>query len=183
MDVVEAIKTRRTAHFYEDKPVAEAVLREALECATRAPNHKLTNPWRFTRVGPETRAKLVDLAVEVKEQKRPLAPGQEEKVRAKVGSSAELLVVRQVLDDDAFRRKEDYAACACALQNMMLALWSHGVSTKWSTGGATRAPETYEITGVDPEAEEIIGFLFIGYSDHQPETPRTPVEQVVDTLP
>lgn len=182
MDVIEAIKTRRTAHFYSDKPVPEAYLREALECAIRAPNHKLTNPWRFTRVGPETRARLVDLAVSVKRSSGPVTEAQERKVREKVGSSPELLVVRQVLADDELRRREDYAACACALQNMMLALCSRGVQSKWSTGGATRAPEAYEICGIDAEAEEIIGFLFVGYSDHQPDTPRTAVDSVVDTL-
>ncbi len=177
------IRTRRTAHFYDSEPVPEEVLREALECAARAPNHKLTNPWRFTRVGPETRAKIVELAVELKKRKKPLSDRQEARVREKVASSPELLVVRQVLDEDPFRRREDYAACACAIQNLSLALWSHGVSSKWSSGSVTRASETYELLGVDPDREEIIGFVWIGYAEEQPETPRLPVEEVLDEVP
>lgn len=183
MDVIDAILSRRTAHTYRDEPVAEEIMEQALQCALRAPNHKLSNPWRFTRVGPQTREKIVDLTVALKKDKGPLSPAMEAKVRAKVGSSPELLVVRQLLDPDDFRRREDFAACACAIQNIMLALWSHGVSSKWSTGVATRAPQTYELLGVEPSKQEIIGFLFIGFADDQPETPRLDLQEVVEDVP
>lgn len=183
LSVPELIQSRRTAHIYRPDPVAEQVLREALECAVRAPNHKLTNPWRFTRVGPRTRQEIVELAVQLKRRKNDLSDRQEARVRQKVGSSPELIVVRQVLDDDPFRRREDYAACACAIQNFALALWSHGVSSKWSTGGVTRAEETYRLLGVDPEVEEIVGFVWVGYAERQPETARRDVDDVVDVVP
>ncbi len=179
-ETVETILARRTAHFYLSDPVDDTIVDTALRCALRAPNHKLTNPWRFVRVGPKTRSELVDITVTIKRENGPISDAQVEKVRAKVGSSPELFVVVQVLDDDEFRRREDYAACACAIQNFSLALWSHGVASKWSTGGATRDRRAYELLQIDPESEEVVGFVFVGYPEGElPQTPRLGVASVL----
>ena len=180
MKTLDTIRQRRTIHLYEDRPLPEGLLREALEACLRAPNHKLTNPWRFTRVGPETRAKLVDLGVELKGE---LSERTEAKVRDKLGSSAELVVVSQVRVADDFRRREDFGAIACAIQNLSLALWSEGVGSKWSTGGLTRHERTYELLGIDPEAEEIVGFVWIGYPRTVPDPPRRALDEVYRELP
>ena len=52
MDVETAIRTRRTHKAYGSQPVDDDTVRELLELATFAPNHHLTNPWRFRVVGP-----------------------------------------------------------------------------------------------------------------------------------
>ena len=52
MDVEEAIRTRRTHKAYRAEPLDRATLDELLELARWAPNHHLTNPWRFRVVGP-----------------------------------------------------------------------------------------------------------------------------------
>ncbi|MFW5967202.1 MAG: nitroreductase family protein [Persicimonas sp.] len=188
MDVREAILTRRTVQRYTTEPIPEGCIERALECAIRAPNHKCTNPWRFTRVGPKTREKLVDIGVELKRKKAQrngseLSEEKVAKLRAKYGNSPEVIVVSQVLADDAFRRKEDYASCACAIQNFMLSLWSEGVGSKWATGKMTRHPDTYELLGIDSEREEIIGFVWVGHSSRELiETPRRPLEEVYREL-
>lgn len=185
MDTREAILTRRTVHRFSDEPLPEGAVERALEAAVAAPNHKLTNPWRFTRVGPEGRRAIEDLYVRLKEAscEGGLTDAQEEGYREKVGDPPELVVVSQMLVDDDFRRREDYAATACAIDNMMLSLWSEGISSKWSTGSVTRHPETYELLGIDPEEERTVGFIFVGYprEDHRdnPKPPRTDLEEVV----
>ena len=189
MDVREAILSRRTVQRYTTEPIPDGSIERAVECAIRAPNHKLSNPWRFTRVGPKTRRQLVDLAVDLKRQKahkkgRELSEAREEKLRAKYGNSPEVIVVSQVLDDDPFRRKEDFAACACAIQNFMLCLWDEGVGSKWATGKVTRHPDTYDILGIDADREEIIGFVWVGHSSRDLiDTPRQPLEEVYRELP
>ena len=50
-----AIRSRRTHKQYGPEPVDEATLRELFDLARFAPNHKLTQPWRFRVLGPETR--------------------------------------------------------------------------------------------------------------------------------
>ena len=58
MDVGDAIRSRRTHKQFGAEPLDEAVVRDLLDLARFAPNHRLTQPWRFRLLGPETRANL-----------------------------------------------------------------------------------------------------------------------------
>jgi len=120
------------------------------------------------------REKLADLYIEVKSAGKVLSVEQEEIYRAKILTSAELVVVSQIRCDDPFQSKEDYGACACAIQNLMLTLWADGVATKWSTGKVTREPRTAQLMQIDRAAEEVIGFVWIGYPARAPRKPRRP---------
>lgn len=190
MNIREAILSRKTVHKFSTEPVPEGCVERAVECALRAPNHKLTNPWRFRRVGPKTRAELVRITVEIK-RAACAAKGSElkaksiEKIQAKVGNSAELVIVTQLRNaEDDFRSREDYAATACAIQNLMLSLWSEGVSSKWGTGKPTRHLDSYRAAKIDPEREDIVGFIWIGHPSEQPsKSPRRPLEDVYFELP
>jgi nitroreductase len=188
MDARQAILDRKTVHRYSTEPVPEGCIERALEAAITAPNHKLTYPWRFIRVGQEARQRLTELYVEGKRQKKGgLTDDQEEAYRQKVANPPELVVPVQELDEDDFRRKEDYATMACAIQNFMVSLRGEGVFSKWTTGSVTRHQETYELLGVDPDAQEIVGFLWVGYpaeesrGDESP--PRRPLDEVVRRVP
>ncbi len=188
MNTRKALLERRTIHFYETTPLPEGAIERALEAAVRAPNHKLTNPWRFIVVGPETRERITEWGVELKREKQRKRGGEmsEQKaarVRAKYSDPPELVVVCQALksEDDDFRRREDYAAVACAIQNMHVSLWSEGIGSKWSSGSLTYHEKTYEILGVDPEEAEIVGFIWAGYPKIVPDPDRRPLDEVVRT--
>src|SRR5437899_2066300 len=58
MELDEAIRTRRTHKAYRQEPVERATLDELFELARWAPNHNLTNPWRFRVLGPKSRERL-----------------------------------------------------------------------------------------------------------------------------
>ena len=180
MDLQEALLNRRTVHHYLPEAVDESIIMGALEAAIRAPNHKLTNPWRFTIVGPQVRRQLVDLGVELKRQKKNgLSPRATKILRAKYANPAYLIVVSQVLDDDSFRRREDYAAVCCAIQNLCLHLWGEGVASKWSTGSVTRHEDTYTLLEINADDEDIVGFVWAGVPEDIPDPPRRPLQQVV----
>ncbi len=181
MELQNALLSRRTIHRYTPDPIPDGVVERALEAAIRAPNHKLTNPWRFTRVGPEIREKLTELGIELKGQKKDVDDQYEVFLREKYGNPAELVVVSQILDDDPFRRREDYAATACAIQNFCLSLWGDGVGSKWSTGSMTRDDRTYRWLDIDPDDEKIVAFVWVGQPDEVPDPPRQPLEEVVRT--
>lgn len=89
------------------------------------------------------------------------------------------LVVTRTCDEDAFRAREDYAACCCAVQNLMLYLWSRGVASKWTTGAVTREPRFYQTLDIDADAEEVVALLWYGYLDHEPKKPRAPVADIL----
>ena len=62
MDVEKAIRTRRTHKAFSERELDAALLDELLELARWAPNHNLTNPWRFRVLGPRARERLMELA-------------------------------------------------------------------------------------------------------------------------
>ena len=83
---------------------------------------------------------------------------------------------------DLFREKEDYAATVCALHNMVLSFWANGVGSMWSTGSITREEQTYQNLGIDPEKEEIIGFLKAGYPQSIPTVRKPHFNEVTTNL-
>lgn len=188
MDVVEAIRARRTVHLYQPGEIEQATLREALELALCAPNHKFTFPWKFTLVGPQTRQALQVFAKTLKMAGKTLSEDEEaaldRKLQAKMGNPAGLVVFSVERSEDDFRQREDYATVACSIQNFTLALAAKGYGTKWGTGGITREDEAYRILQIDRSAFDIIGFLWVGHSSvGLPPQKRPSLESVLDVLP
>ncbi len=93
-----------------------------------------------------------------------------------------LLVTCRKSDDEVLQQ-EDYAACCAATQNLMLYLWKAGVGTKWTTGDITRDPRFYEIVGVDPAREFVVGLIWYGYPKLTPTQSRKPPGDVLTRLP
>ncbi len=183
MTVDEAIRARRTAHAYQPVPVDPAVVTRALEAAHRAPCHKHTWPWRFLRVGPETQGRLYDLAVAMKEGDGPPQERVRTVIREKFGNPGALVVVTVVRGADPLRGKENYAATCCALQNMVLSLTASGLSTKWSTGKITRLPAVHALLEIDIDAEDIVGFVWIGTPLRVPDVDRPALSMHIRELP
>ncbi len=100
MELEDAIRTRRTHKAYGAEPVPRETLEELFELARWAPNHNLTNPWRFRVVGPEALARL-------KEAAGPEAA-------AKLDRAPTLVVASQVRSDDPVQDEEDLCAVAAA---------------------------------------------------------------------
>jgi nitroreductase len=162
-DIFDIIASRRTVHEYRDGALPDGTLERALDAAVAAPNHRMTEPWRFRRVGPNTRAELLAIYLDLKTAATgTLTEGRTTRLRAKFMTPAELLVVSRVRHDDPSVAREDYAAIACAVQNLTLALHADGVGSKWTTGAVTRDSRTYEALGVDFDSERIEGFVWAG---------------------
>ncbi len=176
MDILDLILARRTVHEYSSKPVPDRIVENALLAAIHAPNHKLTWPWRFFTAGPKTRLALAQIQVEMKSKKspEPLSPKVRDGMTDKFMKPSHLLVLAIKKSASAEQQKEDYAALACAVQNMSLYLAAEGVGSKWSTGPATRAEKTYEILGVNPQELELCGWFWIGYAEGEPRKPERP---------
>ena len=58
MDIIDAIKTRRSIRGYKSDPVPKEVIREVLEAASRAPSAMNTQPWEFAVVVGEPLRKI-----------------------------------------------------------------------------------------------------------------------------
>lgn len=175
------LRGRRSISRFRPEPVPRALILEALEAACWAPNHHLTEPWRFRLLGPETRDAIVALNAERVAAEQGAAAG--EAKRARWAAVPGWLLATCERSGDALREREDYAACACAVQNLALYLWSAGVGMKWTTGAITRDPRFHDLVWLDPEAESVVGLIWYGYPDESPDAARRPLESVLVELP
>ena len=168
MDVDQAIRQRRTHKFFGGGAMTEDCLRELLELAIWAPNHGLTEPWRFTVV---TGARLdalrgvIDAAFDAMD-KGGEASGLLDLKRGKMGrrlagTAAVIAVSYRQSPDKPATDREDYAAAACAAQNILLGATARGFVGLWSTGKVMGHPLVRAfLRQGDEEAQ--VGVLFLG---------------------
>tara|TARA_B100000214_G_scaffold370459_1_gene345148 strand:+ start:167 stop:718 length:552 start_codon:yes stop_codon:yes gene_type:complete len=178
MEIAKAIKKRRTIHIFSKKSVPREVIEKSIDAANQAPCHRLTYPWRFTSIGMEKRELLFQLQLKLKFVDKSKDESILKKIRDKMINPSHLLIASQISTDNKVQKLEDYAACACAIQNLSLSLVADDVGCKWSTGRITTDPKTYQIAEINPLKEEIIGFLWIGYGTVPPSIKRPAIDKI-----
>lgn len=180
-EFAEVLRGRRTINLYLQTPVPDALVLDAIEAATWAPNHHVTEPWRFYLLGRDTIGRCVDLVREVTTEQKDAKAG--EFKAANWAQKPGWLVVTCRVSADELLQREDYAACAAAVQNLALYLWKAGVGSKWTTGDITRDPRFLDILGIDPAAETVVGLIWYGYPKVTPEQSRKGLDVVLTRLP
>ncbi|HEV2785896.1 MAG TPA: nitroreductase [Solirubrobacteraceae bacterium] len=165
MELEQAIRTRRTHKAYAPEPLDRETLDELFELARWAPNHKLTNPWRFRVLGPQALARLKEAAED------PIAA-------AKLDRAPTLVAVSATQSGDPVLDEEDVLATATAAYVVLLAAHGRGLAGYWRTPGVLRSAAGRAALGVG-EGERILGLLHLGHPRQEPRVPeRAPVEQV-----
>jgi nitroreductase len=169
MELEEAIRSRRTHKAYGREPVARETLDELFELARWAPNHNLTNPWRFRVVGPQALARLKDAAGPEAAAKLDRAPTL---VAVSVTQSGE----------DPVRDEEDLIAASLAGYIVLLAAHGRGLAGYWRTPGVLRTDAGRAALGVGAD-ERLLGLLHLGPPRQEREPPaRAPTGDVVTYL-
>ena len=133
-------------------------LEELFELARWAPNHNLTNPWRFRVVGPEALARLKEAAGPEAAAKLDRAP---------------TLVVRVGRADRGpgpgrggpVRRRVRRATSCCS------AAHARGLAGYWRTPAVLRTPEGRAAVGVR-EDERVLGLIHLGPPRQEKEPPE-----------
>lgn len=177
----EVLQGRRTINLYLQTRVPRALVRDAIETATWAPNHHVTQPWHFYSLGKETVAACLDLCRKIVTAKKD-AKAADFKVQ-QWAEKPGWLVVTCRKSDDALLQQEDYAACSAAVQNFMLYLWKAGVGSKWTSGKITRDTRFFDIVGIDPAREFVVGLIWYGYPKLTPTQQRAGLDTVLTELP
>jgi nitroreductase len=176
--IAERIRSRRTTKLFLKQKVSRRIIRDAIEVARWAPNHHLTEPWRFYLLGPEKIAASAKLIGELIRETK----GDEDLARFKEESALEMpgwLVVTCRKSDDALREREDYAAVCCAVQNMTLYLAEADIACKWTTGLITREPRFFDLLDIDMNEEFVVGLFWYGYPKILPEQSRKDVSEIL----
>ncbi|MGB1582228.1 MAG: nitroreductase family protein [Solirubrobacterales bacterium] len=186
MELFEAIESRRTVKAFEQSPLAHDELEALFDAARWAPNHKLTQPWRFRVLGSNTRAALKAVAAKVAASGAPDGsdPDLIGAVAAKKLDRAPTLVtVSSVRNPDPVLDAEDYAATAVAAYIVLLAAHARGFAGYWRTPEVLRDGEGISAVGIGAD-EEVLGLLYLGrpLGELPPQTERAGTDSFVTYL-
>jgi nitroreductase len=144
---------RRTHKAFGAEPVPRETLVELFELARLAPNHHLTQPWRFRVLGPESLARLKE------------AGGPSEAL--KLDRAPTLVVASAKLSGDLVQDEEDVCATAAAITLVLLGATERGLASYWRTPGVLRTARGREAVGV-AEGERMLGLIHLGPVEREP---------------
>jgi nitroreductase len=164
MSATDAIRARRSIKKFTERAVSREEIEILLDAATLAPNHRLTQPWRFYVLGPEARYAYGLALGERKARKledaeagRALRDTVAREHRALPG----MIVVAVVNNENPEIREEDYAAAMMAVQNLLLASVELGLGTHIKTGAVMSDPAARAAAGVR-DGERIVAVINLG---------------------
>ena len=179
LSVYHAIYLRRMAWAFKPAAVPRSAIERMLDAAVWAPNHRMTEPWRFFVLEKDSpaRRQASDLAyasvLQLTDNTRYAVAARE-----KVLAPPYVICAYSTPGPDEETTKENYAAVCCAVQNIALAGAAEGLAVTWDTGGVTRHPELKGLLGAEAEWE-LAAMLLIGFPSESPSSRRTPVSRFV----
>lgn len=168
---------------YTAERLDDAVIQQILFNATWAPNHKMTEPWRFMVFTGEGIKKLADFQSECYKQvataKGKFEQDKYEGLRTKPFQSSHIISVGMKRDPKkSVPELEEIGAVYCAVENMYLTATAYGVGAYLSTGGITFYEEAKPFFNLGAE-DKLLGFFHVGNTNYvSPVTRRKPVDDV-----
>ncbi len=144
------------------------MIEELLELARWAPNHHLTEPWRFRVIGPETFEKLVAAG----------APNE----ASKLGRAPTLIVASTTQTGDEYQNREDLLATACAVYIVLLAAHARGLASYWRTPALFETEAAREILGFE-ENEQFVALIHLGDPATTPDAKERRARRGVHDVP
>jgi nitroreductase len=183
--MTDIIRLRRSIFppmYDTERNISDDILHEILENANHAPNHKLTEPWRFKILRGSARQRLADFLIDDYRHNTPAEEQTEKKIQKMtenpMRSNCIILICMQ-RHEGTLPEWEELAAVAMAVQNMWLTCTAHGIGTYWSTPAAIQRMRQF----IPLEADErCLGIMYMGYSKvNAADIPvkRTPIEDKV----
>ncbi len=180
MDAYEAIMTRRSWPRAEGPAPDRATILDLLRAATRAPNHRLTEPWRFVVLAGDALDELAE-AWAADAAARGKDP---DEARAKAHRAPVIVVVieRPKTHLRKVHEIEEHHAVGAAMQNLLLAAHARGLAASLRTGPPVHIPAVRALLGCGDD-ELIAGLIYLGHrppGDDRPPTRRTPPEELTE---
>ncbi len=178
--MLASLRNRRSIGKVSDVAPDRDLIWQILEAATWAPNHHLTEPWRFFVLEGEARSELGRVMGEVAASREEDADA-----KARVAESAAKKPLRApyviaigVEPSPGTPLIEEIAAGAAAVQNMLLAADALGLGAIWRSGWIAFEPEVREHFGLS-EQGQMLGFVYVGHPLARPSgRERRPVAEV-----
>lgn len=185
--VLRVIRSRRSQpHVLPDKEPPREILDVLLEAANHAPNHYLTQPWRFVVVRGDARLRLGEAIMEEGLIRWPPATPEKEAQRRKnvpLSFTRAPVVIAAAAAPPGHPHTapwEELAATAAATQNVLLAAHAMGLAAYWRSNG-TESEQAKRFLDLEAECK-LVGFIYLGYPNPQTalaDKPRRPHTELV----
>ena len=186
LSVLNLIRQRRSHRAFTHRLIADDDIRTLIEGAIMAPNHKMTQPWRFVVLGKLSRRRYAEIKAAARvrnETDADSVAAKREKIAADTAAVPAVIVVLQKLEGDAVRREEDYAAIYMGIQNMLLIATSMRLGSKIHTGSLLNDVALRELVKAADD-ERIVAILHVGEPAEELQgKPRTPAVEKTSWLP
>jgi nitroreductase len=186
MQVPEIIGRRRSVKRFTQRQPTREEIEMILQAAALAPNHRLTQPWRFYVLGPEARH-AYGLALGNRKARKIEDVALAQKTRETTANEHRdlpaMIVIAQVVSDNPEIAAEDLSACMMAVQNLSLAAVSLGFQSHIKTGAIMDDPAARAAAGVK-DNEKIVAAVNVGEPDGPPpEKKRDPATAFTTWMP
>lgn len=187
-EINDIIRDRRTIRpeQFSDRKVHREIVEVLLNNAIWAPNHGLTQPWRFKVFMNGAQMKLGEFLAELYKSKTPeekFLPSKYEKFSTRMEKSSVVIAICMKAQElPRFPESEEISAVSMAVQNMHLTCTAYGIGAYWGSGSGTYAPETKKFLGLE-EGDKCLGFFYLGYpAVDWPKSRRRPIEYVTEWI-
>ena len=173
--------TRRSVPKTHGPAPDRRTILELLEAGVRAPNHHLTEPWRFIVLGAEALKELGEVwAADAERHGKDPDKVRDKPLRAPV-------VIAVIERPKGHLPKvfdvEEYHAVGALMQNILLAAHAKGLGAMLRTGPPVHIPEVGAMLGLG-EGERIAGLIYLGRKppgdDQRPMSRRTPAVELTE---
>lgn len=183
-EITEIIRDRRS--IYPEQYSTRKIQREQIELllnnAIWAPSHGLTQPWRFVVLQDNALLKLSEVLGKAYLEETPKELQNDKKLiklinRPKLASAVVVLIVeREAITK--ISEADDFAAVACAVQNMHLTATAQGIGAFWSSTNMVKTNQFRTFLELNDQ-QTCIGLFYLGYpSVEWPKGQRKPIEYV-----
>lgn len=167
-ELSDLIRERRTIYpkDYAPREVHRDIIERVLQNAFWAPNHGMTQPWRFVVFTGDSRTALSAFLGE--EYRRITPPDKflqkkyDNHTQRPLQSSVVIALGMERDPKGKISAAEERFAVACAVQNMHLTCTAYGLGGFWSTGAALTGNGMRDFLGLAPDGE-CLGLFYMGY--------------------
>jgi len=163
VEVLEAIRSRRSIRKFQDKDVPDDIIAKILTAGIWAPSGMDNQPWRFAVI---------------RDRKLKAEIGKET-IHTDIVNNAPVIIPVFLDHNVTFDTIKDAQTMGACLQNMWLALHSLGLGATWIGQILKNKENVRKICGA-PEKYELMAVFAIGYpAESGGEGKRTPLERLV----
>lgn len=147
--------------------IPDYLIEELLQLADWAPTHTFSEPWRFVVYANESVNEFSKQHADLYQQNT----SEEKFMRSKYDGiinnglkASHIIACIMKRSNTKIPSLEETAAASCAIQNILLGATALNIATLWSTGGMVLQPAMKTFFNL-AEEDEIMGLLFLGYSN------------------